>query len=99
MGLIFDYEAYVQRYSEVLEYCEGDEEAVLDYFFDEGIYAGQMGNEFFAPEDMADMQPFVKDYLFDDWSMYYWEFLDWGYEGGWLEESMIRFVPAVEDVP
>ncbi len=99
VGLIYDYEYYISRYPEVAEYCEYDEEAVMDYFFDEGIYEGHAGNAFFHPEEIAQRQPYVKDELFDDWSMYYWEFLAWGYDSGWLSEHVERFVPGVTAVP
>jgi len=95
VGLVYQFEQYIKWYPEVAQYCEYDEAAVMDYFFDQGIYEGHTGNGFFDPKEAAALQPYVAEYLYDDWSMYYWEFLEWGYEADWMENTSVRFVPSV----
>lgn len=99
VGLVYSYEYYISRYPDAAQACDYDEETVMNYFFDEGIYEGQAGNAFFFPEEIALRQPYVQEMFYDDWSMYYWEFLTWGVESGWLSENVERFVPAVAAVP
>ena len=99
VGLIYDYEKYIAAYPEVAEECGYDEEAVLDYFFDEGVYACHIGNGLFNPKEVVKLQPYVADYLYDDWMSYYWEFISWGYDSEWLAETSARFVPSITDVP
>ncbi len=99
VGLIYDYEKYIAAYPEVVEICEYDEEAVLDYFFDEGIYEAHVGNGLFDPKEVVKLQPYVADSLYDEWMNYYWEFLSWGYDSGWLQDTSARFVPSIADVP
>ncbi len=99
VGLIYNYEKYIAAYPEVAEACEYDEQAVLDYFFDEGVYEGHIGNGLFDPREAAVLQPFVEEYLYDDWMSYYWEFLSWGYDSDWMQDTTARFVPAVADAP
>jgi hypothetical protein len=99
VGLLYDYEKYIAAYPEVAEACEYDEEAVLDYFFDEGIYEAHIGNGMFDPKEVVKLQPYVEDSLYDDWMSYYWEFLSWGYDSEWLSNTSARFVPAVTDAP
>jgi len=45
------------------------------------------------------LQPFVYDYLYDDWMSYYWEFLSWGLDSDWMAQTSARFVPQVWDAP
>ena len=99
VGLVYDYERYIAAYPEVAEECGCDEEAVMDYFFDEGVYEGHIGNGLFDPRELAELQPFVEEYLYDDWSGYYWEFLSWGYDSDWMADTIARFVPAVTEAP
>jgi len=98
VGLLYDYEKYIAAYPEVAEECGYDEEAVMDYFFDEGVYEAHVGNGMFDPKEVVKLQPYVADYLYDDWMSYYWEFLSWGYDSEWLEETSARFVPTITDV-
>jgi len=98
VGLIYNHERYIEAYPEVAEYCEYDDEAIMDYFFDEGIYEGHVGNGLFSPREVAAMLPHVEEYLYDDWSSYYWEFLSWGYDSEWMANTNARFVPAIADV-
>lgn len=95
VGLVYQYDAYVAAYPEVAEECGYDEEAVLDYFFSEGIYEGHIGNGLFDPREAPQLLPYLSESLYEDWDMYYWEFLSWGYEAEWMANTMARFVPAV----
>ncbi|MDD5897092.1 MAG: CotH kinase family protein [Clostridia bacterium] len=99
VGLIYQYEQYIADYPEVAQACGYDEEAVMDFFFNEGIYSGQVGNGLFDPHEAARLLPHVAAYLYDDWMSYYWEFLSWGCESGWMTDTNARFVPQVKDWP
>ena len=99
VGLIYQYEQYIADYPEVAQACGYDEEAVMDFFFNEGIYSGQVGNGLFDPHEAARLLPHVAAYLYDDWMSYYWEFLYWGCESGWMTDTNARFVPQVKDWP
>lgn len=95
LGLVFDYDTYVARYPEVLDICGGDPEAVLEYFCDEGMYEGQMANDFFSPEQILIYNPGLKYTLGEDWQNYYWDLLYYGYEEGWLLKLGRIYRPSV----
>lgn len=97
VGQIYQYERYIDYYPQIGEAFDYDEESIMDYFFDEGIYEGQVGNSFFEPREIAWRYPHLKDYLYDDWSMYYWEYLDWGYEANWVDATYHCFKPSISD--
>ena len=84
IGLVYNYDDYIRRYPEVAEECDYDPELVRDYFVEEGMYEGQMGNAFFDPRTVNLFKPDLDDMLGDQWDMYYWEFLYYGYED-WME--------------
>ena len=97
VGRIYQYERYIEYYPEIAKALDYDEESVMDYFFDEGIYEGQAGNEFFEAREIAWRHPDVEDYLGEEWDMYYWEYLDWGYDAEWLPETHFCYLPQVSD--
>ena len=97
LGLIYDFEAYCRNYPDVAEMCEYDPETTLEYFCDEGMYLGHMGNEFFQPFWVRIGTPDLNDTLGEDWSMYYWEFLYYGKDENWLLNTGNGYQPVVED--
>ena len=80
IGMIYNYDVYVQNYPEVAEMCEYDPQAVMDYFYDEGTYEDHMGNAFFRPSEVLAAYPELEFMLGEDWWLYYSEFLSYGYE-------------------
>ena len=97
IGLIFDYETYIARYSEVAEACEYDPEQVMTYFCDEGMYEGQVGNAYFDPKVALELNGHLYHMLGEEWQQYYWDYIYYGYDEGWMKNQRERFVPAVED--
>lgn len=95
LGLVFNYDTYVARYPEVLDICGDDPEAVLEYFCDEGMYEGQMANDFFSPEQVLIYNPGLKYTLGEEWQNYYWDLLYYGYDEGWLLTMGKTFRPVV----
>ena len=95
LGLVFNYDIYVKRYPEVLDICGDDREAVLEYFCDVGIYEGQVANDFFDPQQVLLWNPALEDVLGEDWQNYYWDFLYYGYEEGWLLPMGKTYRPVV----
>jgi len=84
IGLIYNYDVYIERYPEVLDICGDDPEAVMNYFCDEGMYEGHQGNAFFHPEEVLRYNPAMEGYLGTDWQNYYWDFLGYGHDEGWM---------------
>ena len=97
-GYIFDYDYYAEHYPDVVEMCEDDREAVLDYFFDEGIYECHQANAYFNPAMISIYNPYLKNNLGEDWQNWYWDFMYYGHEEGWLYAQDLRFRPEVTDL-
>ena len=97
IGLVYQYDAYVARYPEIAEMCEYDPQAVMDYFCDEGMYEGQIGNAYFDPVKALEMNSWLYHTLGEEWQNYYWDYITYGYEEGWMQNTPERFVPQVSD--
>jgi len=97
IGMIYNYDQYILNHPEVTELCGEDPEAVMDYFCDEGMYENHMGNAFFRPSDILAYHEELLSVLGEDWQMYYWDFLVYGYSDGWLLRNDKRYYPEVQD--
>ena len=97
IGLVYDYDTYVQNYPWVLEEVGDDPEAVMEYFCDEGMYEGHVANAFFDPSWILLSNPNLADLFGEDWQLYYWEFLAYGRDDGWLYAAEDHFRPEVQD--
>ena len=97
IGLVYDYDAYVQNYPWLLEEFGDDREAVTAYFCDEGMYEGHVANAFFDPARILLCNPDLGDMFGEDWQLYYWDFLSYGHEEGWLYATDDGFRPEVQD--
>ena len=96
IGMIYNYDVYVENYPEVAEECGYDPQAVMDAFYDEGIYENHMGNAFFRPSDVLAAFPEMEYMLGEDWWLYYGEFLSYGYESDkWLMHMGKCYWPEV----
>lgn len=95
IGLIYNYDVYIQNHPEVLEIAGEDPEAVMDYFCDEGMYENHKGNAFFCPSDILLYNSYLEEMLGTDWQNYYWEFLSYGYDDGWLINMGQTYQPEV----
>ena len=98
VGMVYQYEYYIEHYPYVAEMYGDDPAAVLDYFFDEGIYLGEQGNVFFSPYLIKLYNPYLEDIYGEDWQNYYWDFLAYGRDEGWLDAQDQRFRPEVTDL-
>jgi len=97
IGLVYDYETYCRNYPHVAEACGDDPEAVMDYFCDEGMYEGHMGNDVFWPRLMLMSNPELNDLFGEDWQMYYWDFINYGFYDGWLRNTGAGCHPHLTD--
>ena len=97
IGLVYQYDYYIQHEPQVVELVGDDPEAVLEYFCDEGMYLGHRATPFFKPAEIAVNNPHLIDMLGEDWQMYYWEFISYGFDEGWLYHMDKRFWPDVTD--
>ena len=95
IGLIYNYDVYIQNHPEVLEICGDDPEAVMNYFCDEGMYENHMGNAFFCPSEILLYNTYLIDVLGTDWQNYYWEFLIYGRDDGWLINMKKTYQPEI----
>ena len=96
IGMIFNPEFYAFNYPEVAKACEYDPEMLADHFCDEGMYEGYIGNGFFDPQLVLLCHPKLINTLGEDWSLYYWDFLFYGYEEeAWLTPANAMFAPPV----
>lgn len=97
IGLIFNPEYYAFNHPEALEACNGNEDLLMDYFCDEGIYMGHRGNGFFDPAVIAFYLPYVAREHGDDLPSLYWDFLYYGFEEeNWFESVDALYVPPVQ---
>lgn len=97
IGMIYNPEVYAQNYPEIAAEYEGDPEGLMDYFCDEGMMEDQMGNAFFKPSEILYYNAELMGVLGTDWMLYYWDFIDFGYEEGWLIKGGRGFVLDVID--
>ena len=97
IGLVYDYETYIRNYPEVAEACEYDPQAVMDYFCDEGMYEGHVGNAYFDPRQALELNSHLYHMFGEDWQLYYWEYIYYGHDEGWMKQQNKYFVPAVVD--
>jgi len=72
----------------VAEECGYDPETVMDYFLDEGMYEGHRANAFFSPSNVLRYNPQLEEMLGEDWWLYYYEFITYGYEEWQLPEAL-----------
>ena len=97
IGLVYNEAAYRENYPALsAEYGE-DSEGLMDYFCEEGMYEGQMGNGFFLPSEMVFCHPELENELGTDWQMYYSEFMAYGYDLEWTRLTGRGFGLAVVD--
>ena len=97
MGMVFDYDYYAAQHPDVAEECGYDPELLLEYFCDEGMYEGHMGNAFFNPIEVAHKNPYLVEMIGEDWWTYYTEFIYYGYEEGWLKDGKTFLPPVVTE--
>ena len=98
IGLIFNQEAYLGHYPELRERFGDDREALIAYFCEEGMAQCHQGNAYFTPAAIRLYNPDVEDVLGTDWQSYYWDFLAYGRDEGWLDAQDQRFRPEVTDL-
>lgn len=100
VGLVFDYDWYVKNHPALAEKFDYDQYALLEDFFMEGVYEGRQGNRYFRPKLVAEACPDVYDMLGETWELYYWDFMDYGWEDGWvLNYGSAAFRPTVKEEP
>lgn len=97
VGLVYDFDTYCRNYPHIAEALDYDPEAIMNYFFDEGIYEGQMGNAYFWPFLIRMNNGYLNEILGEDWDQYYWMFLEYGYYEGWQLATAAGFHPIVKD--
>lgn len=90
IGMVYNYDIYTRRYPEVAKMCDYDQELVLDYFLDEGMYEGHKANAYFSPSEILYTNQYIEDFLGTDWWLYYQEYLAYGYSE-WLLPENARF--------
>lgn len=97
IGTVFDPEYYAARYPEIAAEYADDPEGLVEYFCDEGMMEGHRGNIFFEPEEILYYNAELMGVLGTDWFLYYWDFIDFGIEEGWLVNGGRGFMPQVWD--
>ena len=97
IGMVFDPEIYAANYPEIAAEYEDDPEGLMDYFCDEGMYEGHVGNAFFDPRVALELNGHLYHSLGEEWQQYYWDYIYYGCDEGWMKNTSERFVPVVED--
>ena len=88
IGMVFNPDVYAASYPEIAAEYEDDPEGLMDYFCDEGMYEDHKGNAFFRPSEILAQNPGLEEMFGTDWQLYYWDFLYYGYDDGWLIPGM-----------
>lgn len=96
IGLIYNYDIYMEEYPEVAEECGYDEELMMEYFCTTGMESRHIGNRIFSPMDLRSIPEAYEECK--SWPEYYWALLDHGWGDGWLEEIQLTFLPELSDV-
>jgi len=96
-GMVYNPDYYAARYPEIAAEYEDDPEGLLEYFCDEGMMEGHRGNAFFDPAEILYYNAELMGVLGTDWFLYYWDFIDFGYDEGWLVNGGRGFMPDVTD--
>ena len=97
IGLVFDPEIYAANYPDIAAEYEDDPEGLMDYFCDEGMYEGHVGNAYFDPKVALELNSHLYHMFGEDWQLYYWDYIYYGHDEGWMKNQRERFVPEVED--
>ena len=97
IGLIYNPDVYAANYPEIAAEYADDPEGLMDYFCDDGMYEDHQGNAFFRPSEVLMFYPEMMDLFGEDWQLYYWDFLYYGYDDGWLLKPGRGFIPEVQD--
>jgi len=97
IGLVYNPDVYAASYPEIAAEYEDDPEGLMDYFCDEGMYEDHMGNAFFRPSDVLSFNEELAELFGEDWQLYYWDYLYYGYADGWLNSGCRGFALDVQD--
>lgn len=97
IGLIYNYDIYMEDYPEVAEECMYDEELMMEYFCTTGMAERHIANGIFSPMDLMHDVPEANEEC-KSWPEYYWALLEHGYEDGWLKIIHQTFTPELSDV-
>ena len=97
IGLVYQYDSYVARYPEIAEMFGSDPKMVMEYFCEEGMYEGQIGNAYFDPRKVLELNSWLYETLGENWQDYYWDYIAYGHDEGWMQNTSERFVPQVAD--
>ena len=97
IGLIYNPDVYAANYPEIAAEYEEDPEGLMDYFCDEGMYEDHRGNAFFKPSDILLFNPELEEMFGEDWQLYYWDYLYYGYADGWLHKGARGYALDVQD--
>lgn len=96
LGLIYNADYYMQQHPEVVEECGGDPEAILEYFYYDGISEGQSGTAFFNLEELLLYLPELEKIYMKEWDLLYTDFIYETHEE-WMTRLNKRFTPSVTD--
>ena len=97
IGLVYNEAAYRENYPDLSAEYGDDSQGLMDYFCEEGMYEGQMGNGFFLPSEIVFCHPELENTLGTDWQIYYSEFMAYGYDLEWTRLTGRGFGLAVTD--
>ncbi|MBQ7867551.1 MAG: CotH kinase family protein [Clostridia bacterium] len=92
-GPVFDYDYYIDSYPELLENYGDDREAVLRYFRDEGMFYGDVANEFFDPMAVIDGVALAAERYGHDPYIYYEMFMNT--PGSWMIQLDQTYEPEI----
>ena len=98
IGLIYNPDIYAAHYPEIAAEYEDDPEGLMDYFCDEGMYVGHRGNQYFDPQRILLFNPHLTNMFGEDWQNYYWDFLYYGFDEGWLWNIGDTYRPELVDL-
>lgn len=97
IGRVFNPDFYAERYPDIAAQYADDPQGLTAYFCEVGMEEGQQGNAFFKPDRILQTNAELEAVLGEDWFLYYWDFIDFGCEEGWLENGGWGFRLTVRD--
>lgn len=95
IGLVYDPAAYAANYPELAAEYADDPEGLMEYFYYDGMMEGHKGNAFFDPQELYLNFPDIADRLWEDWPMYYLDFMSQGDTIFWMNKGMRRYTPEI----
>lgn len=78
-GSVFDFDYFIDEYPDIVDECGGDRDAALAYFVDYGMDVAMIGNEYFDPTSVWEVNFNLSQIIGDAWRLAYERYIEGQY--------------------